>query len=174
MAVFLYLGDHAGLIIDHHQGSRFGPFDLFTDNSAHTAIPTDDKVFLECLELTFQFEQKLNFIPGQHVKILVDEDNWRAYSIAKSNQYNLSLIIDTRPGGIGSNYAKNIQINEFSLFRLHLTDLIYHKSKNDIMFIATGTGFVPFIHILDELKKKNIKHNVVILFGCLKESTCQS
>ena len=121
------------------------------------------------IELTFQFEQDLHFIPGQHIKLLVGDNKWRAYSIAKSDKHNISLIIDTRPGGIGSNYVKNIKVNEFSLFRLHLTDLIYHESKNDIMFIATGTGFVPFIHILDELKKKNIKHKVVILFGCLKE-----
>ncbi len=121
------------------------------------------------IELTYQFEEKLHFIPGQHIKLLVGDSEWRAYSIAKSDNHNLSLIIDTRPDGIGSNYAKNIKVNKFSLFRLPLTDLIYHESKNNIMFIATGTGFVPFIHILDELKKKNKKHQVVILFGCLKE-----
>lgn len=121
------------------------------------------------LELTYQFEEKLHFIPGQHVKLLVGDNKWRAYSIAKSNDHDLSLIIDTRPDGIGSNYAKNIKENEFSLFRLPLTDLIYHESTNNIMFIATGTGFVPFIHILDELMKKKEKHQVVILFGCLKE-----
>jgi all-trans-retinol 13,14-reductase len=121
------------------------------------------------IELTFHFEHKLNFIPGQHVKLLVNDDQWRAYSIAKSDDYNLSLIIDTRPDGYGSKYAKNIKINEYSLFRLFLTDLFYHESKNDLMFIATGTGFVPFIHILDELMKKKKKHKAIILFGCLKE-----
>lgn len=142
-------------------------------------IDTGDKVTAQLIkkknisentiELTYQFEEKLHFIPGQHIKLLVGDSKWRAYSVAKSDNHNLSLIIDTRPDGIGSNYAKNIKVNEFSLFRLPLTDLIYHESKNNIMFIATGTGFVPFIHILDELKKKKKKHKVVILFGCLKE-----
>ena len=38
------------------------------------------------------------------------------------------------------------------------------------MFIATGTGLIPFLHILDELKKNNQKKKVTVLFGCLYES----
>lgn len=149
--------------------SEIFPYKSHTEDKTKAQLVEKKQVNINTIELTFKFEETLRFIPGQHVKLLVSESEWRAYSIAKSDKHYLTLIIDTRPKGHGSNYAKNIKINNYTIFRLPLTDLIYHESDNDIMFIATGTGFVPFIHILDELKKKNKKLNVVILFGCLKD-----
>lgn len=122
------------------------------------------------IELTYRFDEMLNFIPGQHVKIQVGESDWRAYSIAKSDEHNLTIIVDTRPGGQGANYIKNIKLHQETLFRMPLTDLIYHNTTRNIMFIATGTGLVPFLHILDELKSKKIKNKITVLFGCMTEN----
>ena len=119
--------------------------------------------------LTYKFKKELKFLPGQHLKMLVGDGEWRAYSVAKVSNDSLTLMIDTRPGGFGSTYANKIKIDEETLFRLPITDLVYHETDRNLMFIATGTGIVPFIHILDELKQMNKKHKVIVLFGCLKD-----
>ena len=119
--------------------------------------------------LTYKFSKKIKFLPGQHLKMLVGDGEWRAYSVSKVSNNSLTLMIDTRPGGFGSTYANKIKVNEETLFRLPITDLIYHETERELMFIATGTGLVPFIHILDELKQMNNKHKVTLLFGCLKD-----
>ena len=71
--------------------------------------------------------------------------------------------------GFGAKYAQ-IKINDISIFRLPITDLIYHDSDKPIMFISTGTGVVPFFHMMDELKKSDIKKDIVFLFGCMNDS----
>ncbi|HBD95754.1 MAG TPA: hypothetical protein DDY71_05960 [Spirochaetia bacterium] len=130
-----------------------------------------NKVFKDNLvELTFQFDQTLRFIGGQHIKLYVDNSEWRAYSVAKIDNTTLTLIIDTRPKGHGAGYAKNMTIGEKSIFRFPITDLVYHESNRDLLFIATGTGLIPFLHILDELKKENIKKNCTVLFGCMTDT----
>jgi len=121
------------------------------------------------IELIYQFNRELTFIPGQHVKLLVGDGEWRAYSIAKTDKDKLTLIIDNRPGGTGTNYVKNLKLGEKSLFRMPITDMAYHPSDRKLMFIATGTGLVPFIHILDELKKAGDKKKITMIFGCMNE-----
>ncbi len=121
------------------------------------------------VELTYSFEKNLNILPGQHVKLLAAEAEWRSYSIARSDIKTLTLIIDTRPGGHGSKYAKEIKISDKSMFRLPISDLVYNDTNRRIMFIATGTGLVPFLHMMDSLKKNGIKQKITVLFGCLKD-----
>lgn len=122
------------------------------------------------VELVYEFKEKLNFIPGQHIKLKVDVAEWRAYSVAKVNENQLTLVIDTRPGGYGSNYAKNTPIGTTSVFRLPLTDMVFNLTDRKIMFITTGTGLIPFLHIIDEMKKNNLNNKIIIIFGCLTEN----
>ncbi len=143
-------------------------------------LVTEDKWFGQLIEktkegnniyrLTFQFETELQFIGGQHIKLFVGEDEWRAYSVAKIEQNKLTLIIDIRPDGVGANYAKNIEIGHKAYFRMPITDLVYHPSDRDAVFIATGTGLIPFLHMMDELKKNNIKKKITVIFGCMNEN----
>ncbi|MCG8570919.1 MAG: NAD(P)-binding protein [Spirochaetes bacterium] len=122
------------------------------------------------IELTYRFAENLNFIPGQHVKLLVGDAEWRAYSVAKTEHNHLVLVIDTRPDGVGSRYAKAIEVGDSSLFRLPISDLIYHQTDRDLIFIATGTGLIPFLHMLDELKQINFSKNIKLIFGCMNEN----
>lgn len=121
------------------------------------------------VELVYKFNEKLNFIPGQHIKLKVGIAEWRAYSVAKIENDELFLVIDIRPGGHGANYAKNVKIGTTSLFRLPLTDMVFTPTDRSIMFIATGTGIIPFLHIIDEMKKNNFNNNIIMLFGCMTE-----
>lgn len=144
--------------------------DFETEDKA-IAVLVEKKVKNNYLvELIFQFSRELNFMPGQHVKLLVGRDDWRAYSVARISENRITLIIDTRPDGIGANFVKKINVGEKALFRMPITDMVYQKSDRDLFFIATGTGLVPFLHILDELRKSSIRKKVTVLFGCMNES----
>jgi len=122
------------------------------------------------LELTFEFNIDFDLIPGQHIKLYVNNGEWRAYSVAKTFKNQLTLVIDTRPKGHGVGYLKNLKIGDISVFRLPLTDMIYHDNgKDNLMFIATGTGLIPFLHMMDELRKDNKKKKITVLFGCMTE-----
>jgi all-trans-retinol 13,14-reductase len=121
------------------------------------------------IELTFTVPGLPELLPGQHVKLMVADGEWRAYSIAQSTSGSVTLIIDTRPGGPGSRLALESKCGDVVIMRLPLTDLYYHESKKNLLFVATGTGFVPFIHLMDELKKRDIRKSIIILFGCLRE-----
>jgi len=122
------------------------------------------------IELTFKFDKNLIFIPGQHIKINVAFSEWRAYSVAKVENSEITIVIDIRPAGHGSKFAQNVNIGDRSIFRMPITDLTYRKTDRDIAFIATGTGIVPFLHIIDEINKDKIKKNIKIFFGCMVES----
>ncbi|MBR6199863.1 MAG: NAD(P)-binding protein [Spirochaetales bacterium] len=121
-------------------------------------------------EMTFQFGDELHLIAGQHVKLNVGVGQWRAYSVARYTDKTLTLIIDTRPNGIGIKYIKKLQLGQKSTFRIPISDLIYHESDNDKVFIGTGTGFVPFISMLDHLKSQKCNKKITCLFGCLNNN----
>lgn len=142
-------------------------------------VTSDDKIFaiLEekketppyLVEVTFKLPGPFDLLPGQHVKLQVGEAEWRSYSVARAEKGLLKLIIDTRPEGHGVSYIKKLQPGDSALLRMPLTDLIYHKSDRDIVLIATGTGLVPFLHFLEELKKEGFSQKVHIIFGCMTE-----
>lgn len=124
----------------------------------------------DLFELTYRFDTNIDILPGQHIKLLVADGEWRAYSTATVEGNRLSIIVDSRFKGFGSEYAKTVKVDSYSIFRLPLTDMIYHETDKKLMFIATGTGIVPFIHIMDELKQMNKKHKITVVFGCMEES----
>ncbi len=150
-----------------------------TDSFNANQVESEDKWYGELVgkeienkniyKLTFQFEDQLNFIGGQHIKLLVGDGEWRAYSVARVDNKSLTLMIDIRPDGVGANYAKNIQIGHKAFFRMPITDLVYHPSDREPVFIATGTGLIPFLHMMDELKKEGKKTKATVLFGCMSE-----
>jgi NAD(P)H-flavin reductase len=99
----------------------------------------------------------------------VGQAEWRAYSVASATDDTITLLIDLRPAGEGVTYVKDLVLGEKSLFRLPIHDLVYHQSERDPVFIASGTGLVPFLHMLDELKKSGCKKNPTVIFGCLTD-----
>ncbi len=93
----------------------------------------------------FEFEtaEPFDFKAGQYVSVKVSDTAIRAYSIASKlgpNKY--ALLVDTRPGGPGSQFFDKIKVGEkmqflgpFGVFVLHNDDGSDHK-----IFLATGSG----------------------------------
>ncbi|MBP5706972.1 MAG: GMC family oxidoreductase N-terminal domain-containing protein, partial [Spirochaetales bacterium] len=121
-------------------------------------------------EMTFQFRENISLLPGQHIKLKVGLGHWRAYSVARYTDKSITLIVDMRPNGVGIKYIRKQQIGQKSTFRIPISDLLYHESDNDKVFIGTGTGYVPFISMLDHLRSLKCNKKITSLFGCLSEN----
>ena len=116
--------------------------------------------------LEFELDKALRFIPGQFAKLRVAPFEWRDYSIAATNGKRLTLLISNRTHGEGSNYADAVQPGEATeiegpLGHYHLMGNIHRK-----VFVATGTGLVPFLPMFEQLAQSGGLDAAELYFGC--------
>jgi len=143
---------------------------LLTLQSKQELIP---KTFL----LKFSSETEINFLPGQFVVLQVQPKVFRSYSIADLNLDNpkeLTLLIDTRVGGIASKFFDRIKLGDQveminkPLGKLTI-DLNSIEPKTDFVFIATGTGLAPFIPLIKHLKSNKPDSKIRLFLGAKTE-----
>src|SRR3972149_1239482 len=120
-------------------------------------------------ELTFETPEPLNFEPGQYVSVKVAPTRINSYSIAvKPADNRFSLLVDSSPGGPGSQYFEHLQVNDqipylgpFGKFTLNLTD-----GSNHLIFLGTGSGISPLRNMIDEaLLKRDCQLPITLYFG---------
>jgi len=85
----------------------------------------------------------INFQPGQVIRLIVDENQPRLYTIASgNNEDELKVLYDIKPDGLVSPLLKNLckgdQISISEAFG-NFTD-----NSNPAYWIANGTGIAPF------------------------------
>jgi NAD(P)H-flavin reductase len=106
--------------------------------------------------------------PGQFISVEVSENTFRSYSIAnldKTNQY-LTLVVEIEHEGVGANYFKNLEIDaKVNFIGPSGKFLIPDSLKQNLVFIATGTGLAPIYAILCNLADRKIQNNISLLFG---------
>ena len=109
------------------------------------------------LHLTFNLEHALPqpFHAGQFITIKINENTYRAYSIASSphslDQFNIILTID-KPG-MGANYLNDLKVGDTIQFMGPRGRFKLNKDfAPTLNFIATGTGISPFISMFHVLK----------------------
>lgn len=117
----------------------------------------------------FDFETKegLIFKPGQYLSVKVAPDRINAYSIThRSGQNQFSLLVDTAPGGPGSQFFENLKTGDkisylgpFGNFTLNLND-----GAKRILFLATGCGIAPLRCQIDTLLKENASPLPITLY----------
>lgn len=108
------------------------------------------------LKLAFDLnDYNFRYKAGQFVMVNVDDNTKRAYSIASAPSFSKNefvLIIDTAPGGIGSDYFKQLSVGDTVSFNGPFGKFgLPEDLGNDLYFIATGTGIAPLISMIDEL-----------------------
>ncbi len=125
----------------------------------------------DVIEVTVQTEEHLDFEAGQFITIKVDDQVppcFRAYSIASApskEDKNIKLCLKVVEGGRGSNWIQKLKINDEINFIGPSGKFLCKGEKDNILFIATGTGITPFNSMIeDELKKGNSK-KMHLLFG---------
>jgi NAD(P)H-flavin reductase len=91
----------------------------------------------------FEAAEPLMFEAGQYISVKVADTAIRAYSIAtRYDSKHFDLLVDTRPGGPGSQYFENLKAGDvlqylgpFGKFVLNPND-----SSEELLFLATGSG----------------------------------
>lgn len=119
--------------------------------------------------LVFDPEAPLNYKPGQYVSVKVSNQRINCYSIAADEgDKKFSLLIDTKPGGIGSKFFENIKAGDkitylgpFGVFTFKPDD-----GAEQILFMGTGSGISPLRCMLDDvLKNQKIQKPIYFYFG---------
>jgi len=140
-------------------------------NSFNLKLKEKTPISKTVLKLVFDLSgHDFEYKAGQFVMVNIDDKIKRAYSIASApcfSKNELVFIIDTAPGGIGSDYFKKLSIGDIISFngpfgKFGLSEYL----EKDLYFIATGTGIAPLISMIDELsvmKESEMKRIHLIL-----------
>lgn len=108
------------------------------------------------------------FEPGQHISLKIGDKTARPYSIYSTlkNNEKISIVVSAAHEGVGANYLRNLKVgSEVSMMgpvgRLILPDDL----KNNLVFVATGTGIVPFMTMFYKLVSVKYTGNIMVYFG---------
>lgn len=116
------------------------------------------------------------FIAGQYVN-LIHKNIKRSYSIAGLGANGLEFYIKRYENGLFSDYLFN-HAKVDDILRLEGpmgTFFLRENSKENLVFLATGTGIAPIIAILNDPKNKEIlrSRRVSLFYGGRRESELQ-
>lgn len=122
-------------------------------------------------DTTIRFEYKVPadfaFVPGQFVNIVVKQNPplRRSYSILGIKDSVMELLINIIPGGPGSIYFRDTNIGDDASMLGPLGIFKYKDTPLEKIFIATGTGIVPFIPMIKDIRAKNSEIKIQLYFG---------
>ncbi|MFZ5424950.1 MAG: FAD-binding oxidoreductase [Patescibacteria group bacterium] len=117
----------------------------------------------------FQTTEDFNFIPGQYINVIVAEHTFRAYSLAtKDGNKKFGLLVDTRPGGPGSQFFERLKKNDEIEFLGPLGVFIIHPEDGakNLLLLGTGSGISPLKCMVDyQLKTLSSEIPLYLYFG---------
>lgn len=113
--------------------------------------------------------ERLQFLPGQYIDILLEDGRHRSFSIANAphNDEFLELHIRLVEGGLFTPKVFNSMQNK-DLLRIegpHGSFFFHEDSNKDILLIAGGTGFAPIKGIIEHLISEQVTRPVALYWG---------
>lgn len=122
-------------------------------------------------EFTFQVAHPILFTPGQYATFIIDAQTRRQYSFASpcTNPKEFDVVVDVTPMGPGSQFflERNVGDTVDILAPLGTFHLIHPITP--VVFIATGTGIVPFRTMIEEYLKSGGMQKITLLWGLRHE-----
>jgi CDP-4-dehydro-6-deoxyglucose reductase, E3 len=128
--------------------------------------PVDD---VAVLYLKLPAAERLQFMAGQYIDILMKDGKRRSYSMANAphdDQY-LQLHVRKSPNGAFSQYVFE-QMKERAILRFEGpmgTFFLREESDRPIIFMAGGTGFAPVKAILEHAFMKRLNRQMILYWG---------
>ncbi len=113
--------------------------------------------------------EKFAYLAGQYIDILLPDGRRRSFSIANAPHTGdaLELHIRVVEGGEFTNHLLN-DIEEKTILRIegpHGQFYLHEESRNDIIFMAGGTGFAPIKSIIEYAVTHNIERQMYLYWG---------
>lgn len=135
--------------------------------------------------LIFRTNDIFTFLPGQYLAIEVAPKVHRSYSLfycdsiapsyyehslkdLTTGKY-IGLMINTKPDGVGSHWAKNIELKQEFVALGCNGNFVIQPSTKPKVFVATSTGIAPFLPMIEQVLNENFKEIITIFFGSLTQ-----
>lgn len=112
--------------------------------------------------------ERLQFLAGQYIDILMQDDKRRSFSLANAPDQDQQLELHIRhyDGGLFSEYAFT-DLTEKTLLRIEgpLGQFTLHESDRPIIMIAGGTGFAPVKSLIEYSLNNNHTRPIELYWG---------
>lgn len=124
-------------------------------------------------EIVFEKPLGGDHIPGQFVGIKVEdgkeEPGFRAYSLMDSEDGHLSIYVKKVDGGRGSTFLHSLKTDDAIEILYPLGYFGFpEKIAENLVFIATGTGIVPLLSLLEHIPEDH-QGSIRLVFGVRSE-----
>ncbi len=118
-------------------------------------------------ELTFQLANSITFAPGQYATFIIDNQTRRQYSFASpcTKQKEFKIVVDVTPMGPGSKFFLEKNVGDAIEILAPLGTFHLNIPTTPIVFIATGTGIVPFRTMMEEYLTHGGTENIFLYWG---------
>ena len=121
------------------------------------------------LYLKLPANERLQFLAGQYIDILMKEGKRRSFSMANAphDDQFLQLHVRRNPSGTFSKYVFD-EMKERAILRFEGplgTFYLHEDSDRPLIFVAGGTGFAPIKGIIEHLFFKGLDRQVVLYWG---------
>ena len=119
----------------------------------------------------FLSETRIEFIPGQFLQIIFDENNLNNKELNKYLSFSSSptkeYIEFTKrlSESLFSQKLKNLNINDKVLFKAPLGSCILKDEYKKIAFLIGGIGITPVISIIEYVIDKRLSTDIVLLYS---------
>jgi CDP-4-dehydro-6-deoxyglucose reductase len=121
------------------------------------------------LKLKLPEGQRLAFLAGQYIEILLKDNQRRSFSLANAPHDDEFLELHVRhvPGGFFTEHVfTKMQERDLLRFRGPLgTFFLREESTRPILFIAGGTGFAPIKAIIEHALARDIRRPMQLYWG---------
>ena len=128
------------------------------------------KLAPDVMELTLKLpaSERLRFLPGQYIDILLKDGTRRGFSLANApfNDQVLELHVRHVPNGKFTSYVFN-EMQEKALMRIEgpLGGFYIHDSERPLILMGGGTGFAPLKSMLEQLMEAGLTRPVYLYWG---------
>lgn len=168
MALFCCAKPQTDIVIDVHEvsESRDLPIKVMPCRVERIEKPADDVMVLY---LKLPASERLQFLAGQYIDILLKDDMRRAYSLANAPHDDKHLVLHIRrvPGGSFSDHVFT-QMHEKAILRFEGplgSFFLREESDKPILLLASGTGFAPVKAMLEHAFHHGIKRPITFYWG---------
>lgn len=123
---------------------------------------------VKCVKLLLPAGKKFDYLPGQYLEIILDENGKSAFSIANApGSREIELHIRHTPDGASSDEIDRL-LNNNSLLNIEIPKgdcILKPENSNHLIFIAGSTGFAPFKAMLESSFKNNRQQKMSLYWG---------
>jgi len=172
MALFCCAHPESDLVIEAREVRGVGdiPIKKLPARVASLVRATDD---VAIVRLQLPAAERLQYLPGQYVEIILKDGRRRSYSMAGAPglEEQLELHIRHTPGGVFSDHVFGVgptQMKERDILRFEGpfgSFFLRDDSAKPIVLVASGTGFAPIKAMVEHAIMKNVERPITLYWG---------